>query len=225
MSTNTALAVEFLKFRQSRVGRIGSAMYLVGTVCLLGVVTFGLRTGNEQLIAKAGPGVTQDWAGLMVIAQQLVTAGGLLTAGVVLTWLFAREFSDRTLPILLVATVTRFQVAAAKLAVFVGWAASISAAVTVVVYVFGLVLGYVPDWRLAAVWAHGMAAMLCAAPVAWVATHFRSLLAGVGATVVLLVALQVLALAGVPVTLAWCLPTLAAPGGMLTLWAWARLTA
>ena len=97
--------------------------------------------------------------------------------------------------------VTRVQAALAKLAVFGVWGLAVSLALTGAVALLGFGLGYgaLDDTTGAAL---GRLLALCvlslglAAPVAWIATLARSVLAAVGGTIALVVAAQVGVLAG-----------------------------
>lgn len=212
------MSVEALKLRRSPVGVVATVAIVGGTIALLAAVTAALAGGNRKMIAKAGPDATLDWAGLLSSAHQITSAAGLLGFGVVLAWLFAREFTDDTITGLFALPVGRGRIATAKLVVYALWVIGVSIALTGCLFALGLVLGYgIPD----AVAGAGLGRQLglavltgaVAMPTAWVATVTRSLLAGVGCAIGLVVTAQVGALAG----LGGWMP-LAAPA----LWAMAR---
>ncbi|MGV8977841.1 MAG: ABC transporter permease [Cellulomonas sp.] len=196
-----AITVEALKLRRSLVGIIATIAVVGGTIALLVGITAALASGNSQLIAKAGPGATPDWSGMLSSAAQITAAGGLLGFGVVLAWLFAREFTDGTITGLFALPVGRGRIATAKLVVYAMWVVVVSITLTGCLLVLGLILGYgVPN---SAAW-QGLGRQLVlvvltgavATPTAWVATVTRSMLAGVGATIGLVVVAQVGALTG-----------------------------
>src|SRR5699024_1288664 len=128
-------------------------------------------------------------------------AGALITFGVVLAWMFGREFADGTITGLFTLPVSRGRIALAKLVVYAGWVLLVSTTLPLCVLVLGVLLGYGhPDAE-----ASRSLARLCllaaltgaaATPVAWVTTLARSLLAGVGTTLLLVVVAQIGALAG-----------------------------
>lgn len=198
---NAAIRVEALKLARSPVGTIGTIALLVGTLALLGGITAALAGGNPELTAKMGAATTLDWSGLLASAAQITSAGGLLGFGIVLSWMFGREFTDGTITGLFTLPVSRSRIALAKLAVYAAWAIVVSLVLTLGILVLGLLLGYgIPT---ADAWASlgrqcGLA-MLTAAiavPVSWIATVTRSLLAAVGGAIALVIIAQVGALAG-----------------------------
>lgn len=198
---NAAIRVEALKLVRSPVGVIGSLALVAGTLALLGGITAALASGNPELTAKVGIAATLDWAGLLAGAAQITSAGALLGFGVVLSWMFGREFTDGTITGLFALPVSRARIALAKLAVYAVWAIVVSVLLTLGILALGLALNY--GAPTAEVWAalgrHAVLTILTAAvaiPVAWVATVTRSLLAAVGGAITLVIVAQVGVLAG-----------------------------
>lgn len=215
-----AIRVEALKLSRSSVGVIATIAIVCGTLALLAGITAALAGGNPELTAKLGPAATRNWAGLLSSAAQITAAGGLLGFGVVLTWMFAREFTDGTIPGLFALPISRSRIAIAKLTVYALWAIGASVILTGCLLALGVLLGYgAPDTQTWAALGRqlslGLLSAAIATPAAWVATLTRSILAGVGATIGLVVLAQVGALAGAG---GWM--PLAAPG----LWAMSRGT-
>lgn len=198
---NAALRVEALKLTRSPVGTIGTLALIAGTLALLGGITAALASGEPGLAAKVGSAATLDWDGLLAGATQITAAGGLLGFGIVLAWMFGREFADGTITGLFALPVSRGRIALAKLTVYAAWAFMVSVTLTLGVLALGLVLGYgVPttDAWVALV-RHGVLTVLTATiavPVAWIATLARSLLAPIGCAIGLVIVAQTGALAG-----------------------------
>lgn len=212
------IRVEALKLVRSPVGTIGSLALVLGTVLLLVGITAALASGEPQLTAKVGPGATLDWPGLLASAAQITSAGGLLGTGVVLAWMVGREFTDGTLAAVFALPVGRGRIAVAKLTVYAVWAAAVSLVLTLALLVLGLTLGYgVPAadaWAgLARQLGLGLLTAAIATPVAWVTTVARSLLAGVGCAIGLVVVAQVGALAGAGGWMPFAAPALWAMSG------------
>ena len=189
---NAAIRVEALKLVRSPVGMIGTLALVAGTLALLGGITVALADGNPELTAKAGAAATLDWNGLLASAAQITAAGGLLGFGVVLSWMFGREFTDGTIT---------GRIALAKLTVYTAWSIAVSVVLTLGILALGLLLGYgtptADDWGGLA--RHGALTMFTAAiavPVAWIASVTRSMLASVGGAIALVIIAQVGALAG-----------------------------
>ncbi len=191
-----AIRVEALKLVRSRVGIIATAAVVGGVVVLTAGMLAAVASGDPQLIAKVGSSATLDWSGLLGISAQISGAGGVLAFGVVLAWLFAREFADGTITGLFALPVGRGQIAAAKLAVYLVWAIVVSIALTAALLVLGLAYGFgapgAETWLgLGRGVVLDMLTALIAVPVAWVATVARSLLAGVATAVAIVVVAQV----------------------------------
>ncbi|TGD08609.1 ABC transporter permease [Brevibacterium sp. S111] len=198
---SAAVRVEALKMLRSPVGAITAVTLVLGLCGLLIVITFGASSGQPQLMAKLGPAAAPDWAGLMAGAEQVVSVASLLACGVVVAWLFGREFADGTIVGLFALPVGRAPIAVAKLLVFLAWAVLVGLLLSVCVAVLGLVFGYgMPDSAvgesLLRLWLLTVLSGLLVIPVAWVATLTRSLLAAIGCTIGLVVIAQISALAG-----------------------------
>lgn len=216
-----AIRVEALKLSHSLVTVIATLALVAGMFALLGGITAGIAGGNEELIAQAGPAASLDWGGLLAGAAQITAVTAVLGFGIVLAWIFGREFTDGTITGLFALPISRSRIALAKLIVYAIWATLVSIALVLSVFILGLVFGYgVPDtgtWAgLGRLWVLAVFSAGIAIPVAWIATLTRSLLAAVGATIALVVAAQVGALMGAG---GWM--PLAAPG----LWAMSDGTA
>lgn len=197
-----AVQVEFLKLRRSLVGVITTGSLLLGTLALLAGIALGIAQGQSALIAKLGPAARLDWSGLLGGATQIVSVAAFLGFGVMLAWIFGREFADGTITGLFALPISRTRIALAKLIVFGLWAVLVGLLLSVGVLCLGLAFGYGPPtsgaWvGLLRLWALAVLTGAAAVPVAWVATLTGSLLAAVGCTIGLVVVAQVSALTGV----------------------------
>lgn len=198
----TAIRAEAHKLRRSLVGIIASSALIVGTLALLTGITAGVASGNEELIAQAGPAANLNWDGLLLGAGQITAAGGLIGFGVVLAWLIAREFTDGTIAGLFALPISRGRIAGAKLVVYAIWAVIISTALTLGILSLGLAFSYgLPTgevWQgLFRQWALTIFTAAITTPVAWLAAQSRSILAAVGGAICLAIFSQVGGLAGI----------------------------
>jgi ABC-2 type transport system permease protein len=192
---------ETVKLAGSTVGRVGSIALMAGIAVLTGAMLLAAASGDPQLLAKLGPAATRDWKGFLLAAAQITSAGGLLGFGVVLSWVFGREFGDGTITGLFALPVRRSTIALAKLFVYAAWAMAVSLGLAALLLVVGLIAGLGPlDAGTAAAFARqivlGVMTAAIAVPVAWAATLGRSVLAGVSAAIGLVVIAQVSVLAG-----------------------------
>ena len=196
-----AIWAEMLKLAGSTVGRVGSIAIVAGIASLSAAMLLAAASGDPQLMAKLGPAATRDWTGFLLAAAQITSAGGLLGFGVVLSWMFGREFGDGTITGLFALPVRRSTIALAKLVVYGGWAVLMSIALAGALLLLGVAAGLgLPSggtWpALARQVGLGAMTAAVAAPIAWAATLGRSVLAGVSTAIGLVVIAQVSVLAG-----------------------------
>jgi len=136
-----AIRCEAVKAARSLVGIIALVAYVGGVTALCSVVIALARSGDTQLIAKLGSSVTDDWAGLVSAAAQIAGAGGFVASGVVASWIFAREFADRTISRLFALPVSRGRIAIAKTAVFALWNLAAAVLILALLLIAGTALG------------------------------------------------------------------------------------
>lgn len=198
MSTfRIATAVEARKARSSIVLRATAGLIVLGVCGLAAMVILAARSGNQELVAKLGPGAaTADWPALLSTGVQITAAGGLLGFGVGISWLFGREFADGTVAALFGLPVGRGRIAMAKLVVYATWAVGISALLVVGLLVTGLATGLGPPDAtavsgLARQLVLGLLTALIAVPAGWAASWGRGLLPGIAVTIGILVVAQV----------------------------------
>jgi ABC-2 type transport system permease protein len=215
-----ALAFETRKAAASRVMVSITVLLLAGVAAIALGMLMAAASGQEQVLAKFGPLAELDgWARLVGVVVQITAAAGLGAFGVALSWMFGREFADGTVSALFALPVARPTIALAKLAVFGVWAVGVAVLLTVVIAVLGFAMGFgVTDaaglGELVRVPVLAVLTALIAVPAAWAATIGRGLLPGIGATVVIMIVAQVLAVSGVGMWLPIVAPALwaIAPG-------------
>jgi ABC-2 type transport system permease protein len=140
-----------------------------------------------------------DWAGYFAQTAQIIAVGGLLVFGLVIIWLFGREFSDRTAKDLLALPTSRGAVVAAKHLVALGWCLLLTAQLLVITLVIGAAL-HLPGWSIettgrgsATVFATALLTAALTTVYGLVASAGRGYLVAVAAMFVSLFAAQVLA--------------------------------
>src|SRR5690349_3949574 len=100
----------------------------------------GLLSPKAQLMMG-----TADWPTYFGLLSQSVAVAGAILFSIVTTWIFGREFSDRTAKELMSLPTSRESIVAAKLIVMGVWAL----AVTIAIFILGLIVGAlvdVPGW-------------------------------------------------------------------------------
>ncbi|MEP6842721.1 MAG: ABC transporter permease [Pseudolysinimonas sp.] len=199
----TAFAVELRKSRSARVVVAAATILIAGVAALAGSFAAEVLAGNVGAVAKLGPSAAQaGWPGLLATSVQITGAGALLTFGIVVSWMFGREFAEGTISGLFALPVSRPTIAMAKLAVLALTAAIVSVALALAVLLLGAILGFgtpaVNDWT-----ALGRIAVLCflsaflAVPAAWASTLGRGLLPGVAVTVGIMASAQIVVVSGI----------------------------
>lgn len=197
-----AVAVETRKALASRVVLTTTVLLVVGIAVLAGALTAAAGSGNEQVLAQLGPLAGRSgWPLLLGVVAQVTAAAVLLGFGVVLSWLFGREFADGTVGALFALPVSRSAVAAAKVVVFLAWAVVVATALVLLLVVGGLVIGLgMPDGAVITALARqhllALLSTVLAVPAAWAATLGRGLLPGIGTAIGLIVIAQVMVVAG-----------------------------
>ena len=121
-----ALITEAVKLRRSRLWWIT----LLGFTVAGGVGTLFMYIGQNPdrarslglLGAKAQLAtITADWPGHLALLGQIAAIGGVGIFGVLLIWIFGREFSDHTVKDLLALPTSRTAIVLAKFTVAAGW--------------------------------------------------------------------------------------------------------
>jgi ABC-2 type transport system permease protein len=223
-----ALWAEALKARRSRlpwVTAIGFSLApLMGGLFMLILKDpalarrFGILSAKAQLAGSAA-----DWSAYFGLLAQATAVGGSIVFGLIVIWLFGREYSDRTIKDLLALPTTRAEIVVAKFVVFVIWTAMLTALLIVLSLGIGGAIG-LPGWSIGlAMYSAaqiGFVAILTLAlvmPIAWVASAGRGYLPPVGFMILTLFLAQVIALLGWGAYFPWSVPALlsgaAGPGG------------
>lgn len=203
-----AFQVELRKALSSRVLVTTTVLLVVGIAVLSGSMVAAAMAGNPQVLAQLGPLADQTgWALLTGITAQISAVAVLLGCGVALSWIVGREFSDGTVAGLFALPITRPAIAAAKLGVYFVWSAAVALALALLVLGGGVLLdlGTVHAdtlGRLGRQAALGVLTAMVATPAGWAATLGRGPLAGIAATMVIIVIAQVSVIAA-PEGVAW----------------------
>jgi ABC-2 type transport system permease protein len=211
------LAVEALKLRRSTVARVAT-LVLAGLLPALaaGFMAAYLAGGDSQLAAKAATMVTgRTWAAYLGLMAQLLSVGALLAVGVVVCWVFGREYSDGTIGSLYALPAGRAHIAWAKAVIVLGWGLATSVLGALVAVPLGLTLGLataagpVEVLRAAALpVAVAVLTTLLALPLALVASAGRGYLAGIGALLGIVVVTQIITILGAGAWFPWAAPGL-----------------
>jgi ABC-2 type transport system permease protein len=140
--------------------------------------------------------------------------GGVIVFGFIASWLFGREYSDRTLKDLFVLPVRRSILVVSKFLACVAWSAVVAVAVTVVSLVIGLLL-HLPGWSWSLFVSSclhiantAILAVLLCPPVFFVASAGRGYLAALGFVILTVVFAQIIGALGFGAYVPWAVPAL-----------------
>ncbi|WIY00375.1 ABC transporter permease [Amycolatopsis mongoliensis] len=218
-AATAAVRVELLKARRSRLPWVTVAAFTVAGA-FGGLVMFILQDLRRArslglLGTKASlTGGTADWPAYFALLGQTVAVGGTLLFGLVVVWLFGREFSQDTVKDLLALPTARTTIVGAKFAVATVWSLLLACYLFVLGLLVGAVIG-LPRWSAGAA-LHGLAgllvttvlAVLLVTPFALAASAGRGYLAGVAAMIAAVFSAQVVALLGYGRYFPWSVPAL-----------------
>ncbi|WP_431277997.1 ABC transporter permease [Leifsonia poae] len=196
-----ALWAEAVKLASSLAGKVATAAIVGGVIALSCVILAAVDSGNVDVISKLGPGASSDWTGFLRSSAQITAAGGLGGFGIILAWMFGREFTENTVSNLFGLPVGRATIALSKLVTYAIWSVLVSLVLSLGLLVSGLIAGLgdvTGEVTLGLLRQTALAVMtaVLALPIAWIATLARSVLGGVGATAGLIVIGQFSVLAG-----------------------------
>jgi ABC-2 type transport system permease protein len=216
--------IEFRKAICSRMPlwtALGSLFFPLGIAFLIFVARnpeisqqLGLVSAKANLMAYS----TTDWQAYLNLFGMIIAAGGLLLFGLVISWVFGREFIDGTLKDMLAVPVQRSSILLAKFIVVAVW----SAMLTMVILTAGLVTGAIinlPGGSISVILQGSVLVMITAClviavvmPFAFLASVGRGYLLPIGGAILAVMMANVVGLAGWGEYFPWGVPGLYAMG-------------
>ncbi|MGK7378864.1 ABC transporter permease [Planococcus sp. 1R117A] len=214
----TAFWIENLKVRKSKMIWITLAAFTVAPL-MGGFFMFILK--NPELAERSGLVGEKaqilgeaNWPAYFSMLAQIIAVGGILVFGFVTSWIFGREYADRTLKDLLALPYHRSIIVSAKfLAVFIA-ALLLSGHVIILGILIGFVIG-LPGWS-ADILGNGLYVLLIttlltialSTPAAFFACYGRGYLAPLGFVIFMVVVAQIIAAIGYGHYFPWAVPAL-----------------
>ncbi len=205
-----AIAAEWLKFRSALLPRLAT----IGIVAMPSIVSplAVSSRGSESALSAS------NWAQYFDLTAGTVATGGVFGFGLVIVWLFGREFVDGTITGLFGLPVPRGRLALSKVALFIIWASVTSLLLAAALIAIGglLPLGHfdADAWSaLARFITVSILTALLTIPFAWVASLSRDYLAPIGAILAVVIVTSVLADMGLGAWLPYAAPGLWASEG------------
>lgn len=185
-----SLSMELLKMRRSTIFWItlGAACFMaliLGLMMVLvmnpGVLPPGILKTKVALAA-----ISADWPSYISFMEMASGGMSIIIFGFIVSWMFGREFTDRTLKDLLALPTSRTAIVTSKLITVVLWGLLIS----LIMFVLGLVIGSLiklPHWSPGLLmpftkvfFITALLSMLLCPPVAFIASAGRSVLPAIG---------------------------------------------
>lgn len=212
-----AMSSEILKLRRSRLPALSMLAFAVAAAVgamFMFILQDPQRARQLGLLGTKAQltGGVADWPGYFALLVQTTAVGGALIFGILLIWMFGREFSDHTAKDLLALPTPRTTIVSAKFAVSAGWCLLLSVETYVLALGFGALLG-LPNWSAAAA-GQGLGRLVAAAAMtwllmsilAWAASAGHGYLAAVGVMFVLVFCSQIIAALGYGHLFPWSVP-------------------
>jgi len=218
-----AIYVELLKARRSRVSLftvLGFALLpLVGGFFMIVLKDpvlaqrVGLISAKARILAGAA-----DWPTYLELLAQALAVGGIILFGFIGSWVFGREYADRTAKDLLALPTPRAAIVVAKFVVIALWSAALVLLVLILGFGIGALIGLAQastPLLLQGAISIVSAAILTIAlvtPVTFFASAGHGYLAPLGFVFLALLLAQVVAVAGWGEYFPWSIPALLAQG-------------
>ena len=220
-----AVWVEMLKARRSRMPLLTalgfSLVPLAGGffMIVLKDPELARRVGLISVKARIIAGVA-DWPTYLGLLAQ-AAIGGIILFSLIGSWVFGREYSDRTVKDLLALPTSRSAIVLSKFVVFASW----SAALTAMIYLIGLGVGTavaLPQTSVQVILQGGVTLAITAiltiavvTPIIFFASAGHGYLPPMGVALLALLLAQVVAAAGWGEYFPWSIPALYSQGGNL----------
>lgn len=171
--------------------------------------------GNKAALMSAG---TPGWPNFTELLLQGIAGVGFVGVGFVASWIYGREFSDRTVKDLLALPISRTQIIFAKFLVTVWWSLLLAAIYLLAALGIGILLD-LPGGSPALVsallyrfWTTALLTLLLATPIAFLASYSKGVLLPVGVTILTMIMANLSAMVGLATYFPWAIPGMYAVG-------------
>jgi ABC-2 type transport system permease protein len=218
------LQAELIKLQHSKICWATFVAFSLAPV--MGAV-FMLIVQDSEALAKTGAFATKaqamnftaDWKSYFSILTQAVGVGGVMVFGFVASWIFGREYSDRTATDLLSLPTSRTQILNAKFILYALWCVMLVLSNALIAILLGMILRlpamdvdwllqWLPDYLITTVLT-----ILVGVPIAFFALLGKGYLAPLGAVALTLVFAQIIAATGYGSYFPWSIPGLYSGAG------------
>jgi ABC-2 type transport system permease protein len=218
--------VELFKARRSKVPLFTGLGFMLAPLAggffmvILKDPEFARRVGLISAKAQLVAGVA-DWPTYLELLAQATAIGGLILFSLVGSWVFGREYSDRTVKDLLALPTSRSVIVAAKFTVIAFWSAGLVA----IIYLVGLGVGALvglPQGSTQLILQGGVTIAITAGltiasvtPIIFFASAGHGYLPPMGVAILAIFLAQIIAVAGWGEYFPWSIPALYSQGETL----------
>jgi ABC-type transport system involved in multi-copper enzyme maturation permease subunit len=211
---------EGLKIRKSKMLWITILAFLFIPL-MMGLLLFVVK--NPEFSSKLGMIGTKaamlkfgnvDWQTYFGLLNQIIAGVGLIGFGFVTSWVFGREYSDRTVKDLLALPVSRSSIVLSKFMVVIIWCVLLS----FILFAFGLIAGGIiqlSGWSSEIAFhsayiftVTSLLTILLCTPVAFFASYGRGYLSPIGFVIIALAIAQFIWFVGLGPYFPWAIPVL-----------------
>lgn len=214
-----AMRVEIIKVRRSKMPLITALGFSLAPfaggffMIVLKDPEMAKRMGMISAKAQIVAGVA-DWPTYLGILSQATAIGGVILFSFICSWVFGREYSDRTIRNLLALPTPRYTIVLAKFSLVLLW----SSMLMVIIYFIGLGVGAVIELPLASQTAilqgtgtiaiTALLTMALATPIAFFASAGHGYLPPMGFAIFSVILAQIIAATGWGEYFPWSIPAL-----------------
>jgi len=221
-----AIMAEFIKNKHSQIRWVTFVAFslapVFGGIFMLIIKRNGYEEVSGALKSKAVlMSFEANWQSYLGLLSQAVGVGGVLIFGFVISWLFGREYSDKTAKDLLALPISRTKILNAKFVYYVMWCLALS----ISNLILGLLIAFMlqlEGWNttvliinLKIYFTTTVMIMLSNTPIAFFALWGKGYLTPLGVVAILLVFAQVIGAVGWGTYFPWSIPGIySGSGGM-----------
>ena len=221
-----AVWVEMLKARRSRMPLLTALGFSLFPLALgfFMIVLKDPELARRYWLISAKAQITMgvaDWPTYLRFLALVTAMGGMLLFGLIGSWVFGREYSDRTVKDLLALPTSRAAIVFAKFVVVASWSTALTAMNCLVGLGVGAAVG-LPQASMQFILQGGVTVAIAACltialltPIAFFASAGHGYLPPMGVAMLVMFLVQVIAQAGWGEYFPWSIPALYAQGGNL----------
>lgn len=215
-----ALWMEILKVRRTKIFPI-SIYFFIFIGIMMGLLMFlsmhpEIASRSSTINMKTSFLGGSDWNAYYDLLIQIILTVGVIGSGIITSWDFGREFSDRAIKDILALPVHRSTIVISKLIILFAWSIVLSVIVLVAAVFTGLAVR-IPGWTAGELFPFLKMYMVCAmlnalliTPVAFVASAGRGYMLPISFVILIMILTQILfvGLPGLSFWFPWALPAL-----------------